>query len=441
MRLSTFISENLEPIMQEWEAFAATVVPNGGKTDSASLRDDAEAMLKAIAADLARPQSAHEQAEKSKGHREDETSAATEHGTDRQSSGFTLVATIAEYRALRASVTRLWQEVHLNKPATKSVIEDLIRFHEAMDQAISESTSSYSEAKEQQTRVYETILSSTPDLVSTFGLDGRFMYANAALVASLGVPIDQILGKKCSDLHIPAGVEQERIIQQIVLTKQSASCEMSYTTTSGAVGWHEYIYVPVLNEDGDIEAVAGTARDITERKAELHATWKNANFDALTGLPNRRRFLDLFERDVMHANRVGAPLALLFIDLDHFKEANDRLGHDAGDQILRLAAERIRLSVRETDTAARLGGDEFMVILQGVQDPKQVEIITEKIRQRLADGFEIGDETAHVSSSIGVTLCPQDASAPEQLIKNADQAMYAAKKAGRNQFCLYSSTS
>lgn len=440
MRLSVFISENLELILQEWEAFAATVVPNYGDSDSVSLRDDARAMLEAIVADLNSAQSGDDQEEKSKGHREEEATAAASHGTERHESGFTLVATMAEYRALRASVTRLWQETNVNQPATKIVIEDLIRFHEAIDQAISESTLSYSKAKEQQFRVYETILSSTPDLVSTFDLDGRFLYANAAMIATLGVPLDQVVGKSCSDLYIPDGDDHERIVQQVVSTKQPSSSEMSFKTSSGAMVWHEYIYVPVLNEEGDIEAVAGTARDISERKAELHASWEKANFDALTGLPNRRRFMDLLGRDVKYANRVGARLALLFIDLDHFKEANDRLGHDAGDVILQLAAERIRSCVRETDTAARLGGDEFTVILKDVQDPKDVETVTEHIRKLLADPFETADSTVHVSSSIGVSLCPQDASTLEQLIKNADHAMYAAKEAGRNQFRFYSST-
>ncbi len=438
MKLSAFISENLERIMQEWEDFAATLVPKGERMDPVSLRDDVKRLLESIAADVVRPRSAYNQAERSKVRRPDEYSAATAHGVDRQAAGFSLISTVAEYRALRASVTRLWQEKHLNQPAPTTGIEDVIRFDEAIDQAIAESVFSYSASHDQQARVFETILSSTPDLAFTFDLDGRVAYANQALIAALSLPRDQIVGKSFADLGMPNVADLQREIQQVIRTKQPYRCEIHHPTGSGAPAWHEYIFVPVLNDEGVVEAIAGTGRDVTERKADARAVWEMANFDAVTGLPNRRLFWDRLEHDVKHARRIGARLALLFIDLDHFKEANDRFGHQVGDRILRLAAARIRSCVRETDTAARVGGDEFTVILQDLNDPKQVEAISEKIRQQLAEPFGTGDEGAPISSSIGITLFPRDASTAEQLIKNADEAMYAAKSAGRNQFHWYS---
>jgi diguanylate cyclase (GGDEF)-like protein/PAS domain S-box-containing protein len=439
MRLSNFISENCETILQEWEEFAATLVPVSQETDSVMLRDHAKQMLETIAADLARPDTAFEKSEKSKGHRAQAVkTAAAIHGADRLASGFSLDAAVAEYRALRATVTRLWRERHFHLLEPETELDDLIRFNEAIDQAISESVTSYSFEKEQQTRVFDTILSSIPDLSYTFDLEGRFAYANKALTALFELPLDKIAGKNHFDLGLPHAVETHREIQQVIDTKRPSRGEVFFTPPSGKLGLYEYIFVPVLNKEGAVEAVAGTARDITERKAAEHVIWKKANFDMVTGLPNRRLFCDRLEQDVKHAKRIGAPLALLFIDLDHFKEANDRFGHDAGDLLLRLAAERILSCVRETDTAARLGGDEFTVILQDLREPEHVEIVAEKIRQQLADPFQIGDHTAHISASIGITLCPQDASTPEQLINNADQAMYAAKNAGRNRFSFFS---
>ncbi|MFZ6749610.1 diguanylate cyclase domain-containing protein [Undibacterium sp. Ren11W] len=153
---------------------------------------------------------------------------------------------------------------------------------------------------------------------------------------------------------------------------------------------------------------------------------------------NRRLFLDRLEQEVMHARRIGACTALLFIDLDHFKEANDQFGHEAGDQLLRLVTARFRLCTRETDTVARLGGDEFTIILQDLGDTKYVEFVAEKILTELSKPFHIFDHFIHISGSIGIALCPQDATQSEVLMKYADQAMYLAKNVGRNQVKFFS---
>ncbi|MFC6518913.1 diguanylate cyclase domain-containing protein [Undibacterium arcticum] len=197
-------------------------------------------------------------------------------------------------------------------------------------------------------------------------------------------------------------------------------------------------FVPAVDKEGVVEAVAGTARNITERKAAEEKNWQRANYDLLTGLPNRRLFLDRLEQDLKHAGRIGAPISLLFIDLDHFKEVNDKFGHDAGDLLLRLVTARLLSCIRDTDTVARLSGDEFTVILQDLRGTEDVELIAGKILTELASPFPIFSHTVHISASIGITLSPQDASTPDHLIKNADQAMYVAKKAGRNQFSFFS---
>jgi diguanylate cyclase (GGDEF)-like protein len=129
---------------------------------------------------------------------------------------------------------------------------------------------------------------------------------------------------------------------------------------------------------------------------------------------------------------------LLFIDLDYFKGINDRFGHEAGDSLLKQAAERIQSCVRESDTASRLGGDEFIVILENLQNPKHVEIVAEKIRQRLAEPFHIGNHTLQISVNIGVSLSPQDTTFANELINHADSAMYASKNKGRNQVNFFS---
>lgn len=441
MRLSDYILENLECILQEWEEFAATLVPAEQKMDKVMLRDHLKQMLEAIALDLAQPQTAHEKAEKSKGHAdsspENET-AASAHGTERLALGFSLNAAMAEYRALRASVTRLWQEALLNKPLPSTAMGDLIRFNEAVDQSINESVTSYSFEKEQQTRVFDTILSSSPDLSFTFALDGKFAYANKALTELLVLPADEIVGKNHFDLNIPNASELQREIQQVITSKKQFRGEMDYPTANGQIAFYDYILVPAFNQEGEVEAVAGTARNITDRKAIEDLNWQRANYDVLTGLPNRRLLGDRLEQDVKHAGRINAQIALLFIDLDHFKAANDNFGHDAGDILLRLAADRIRVCVRETDTVARLGGDEFTVILQGLGGIEHVELVAGKIVEAIAKPFEVSGHSVHISSSIGIAIFPDDASTPDQLLKNADEAMYLAKAEGRNKFHFFS---
>lgn len=212
---------------------------------------------------------------------------------------------------------------------------------------------------------------------------------------------------------------------------------MSVSVKSKKIQIYEYVFAPVIGTDGEIEAVAGTARDITARKTVEQHSWNAANYDFLTGLPNRRLFRDRLEQAVKHSERTGLPLALLFIDLDLFKKANDSLGHDGGDLLLRQTAQRIGPCIRGTDTASRIGGDEFTVILSEITQIKHVEILAREILNALASPFHILQNVVHISGSIGITISPQDGIEPQKLVSNADQAMYIAKSNGRNGFSFY----
>ncbi|MDP2170657.1 MAG: diguanylate cyclase [Rhodocyclaceae bacterium] len=177
--------------------------------------------------------------------------------------------------------------------------------------------------------------------------------------------------------------------------------------------------------------------DITEKKKSEQLIWRQANFDTLTGLPNRRMFHDRLEQGIKKAHRTDRHLALLFVDLDRFKEINDTLGHARGDLLLAEAAQRLTGCVRESDTVARLGGDEFTIILCELDDTRGIDRIAQAILQSLTSAFLLDDEPAHVSASIGITLYPEDATLAEDLIRNADQAMYAAKSQGRNRYSYF----
>jgi len=186
-----------------------------------------------------------------------------------------------------------------------------------------------------------------------------------------------------------------------------------------------------------IQQASNLASIAIERKRAEDMIWRQANYDAVTNLPNRRLFRDRLEQELRKTQRDGSVLALFFIDLDRFKEVNDTLGHDIGDLLLVEAAQRIRRCVRETDTVARIGGDEFTVILPQIDDIDRIEHVAEQIIEVLAESFPLGGEAVFVSASIGITLYPNDAEDAESLLKHADQAMYVAKNNGRNCFSYF----
>ena len=191
-----------------------------------------------------------------------------------------------------------------------------------------------------------------------------------------------------------------------------------------------------LSRVGDIfnEMADGFNALLDKHRAFESIIWKQANFDTLTGLPNRRMFLDRLGQEIKKAHRAELKVALLFIDLDEFKEINDTLGHTMGDILLKEVARRIGSCVRDSDTVARLGGDEFTVILSELGDTGNVERVIECIRHKLTEPFHLEDNIVYVSCSTGITLYPDDAADMEDMIKNADQAMYAAKNKGHNRF-------
>lgn len=198
--------------------------------------------------------------------------------------------------------------------------------------------------------------------------------------------------------------------------------------------------IALRHKDGSVFRYVGQFSDITEKKEKDELIHRQANYDLLTNLPNRRLFQDRLEHAIKLAHRKEQSLALLFIDLDHFKEINDTLGHAQGDVLLVEAARRISSCVREADTVARLGGDEFTVILPELGTPSQTTRIAASIVEKLVQPFYIVDEkTEHyISASIGIGFYPQDATKLADLLKCADKAMYAAKAAGRNRYIYYS---
>jgi diguanylate cyclase (GGDEF)-like protein/PAS domain S-box-containing protein len=206
----------------------------------------------------------------------------------------------------------------------------------------------------------------------------------------------------------------------------------------------EFIRINTIYDgNGEILNRVSLATDVTAKKESEETIWKQANYDELTGLPNRRMFHDRFHQEIKKTKRSKLPLALLYIDLDEFKEVNDVLGHYVGDILLIETAERLTSCVRESDTVAqlssiaRLGGDEFTIVLSEIKDISCIERIAQSILARLSEPYQLNQDTAYISASIGITIYPDDADNIETLMRNADQAMYAAKREGKNRFSYF----
>lgn len=199
-----------------------------------------------------------------------------------------------------------------------------------------------------------------------------------------------------------------------------------------------------MNNNNNCIAVIESSRDVTtyiKLQHELRKQKNNldyqAHHDALTGLANRVLFTDRLKQSIKKSKRNNSRLALLFIDLDHFKAINDSMGHDAGDDILKKVTRRLNDLIRKKDTFARLGGDEFTIIMEELGQDQNASILAKKILEVLALPFTFNERLLYISSSIGISLCPDDGSSSQDLLKYADAAMYKAKDEGRNNFQYY----
>jgi diguanylate cyclase (GGDEF)-like protein/PAS domain S-box-containing protein len=436
MRLADFIRAEIEPILQDWEAFAKTLL-SAKHMGKSGLRDHAKDMLLAIADDLDTPQSEKEQVAKSKGHEpvDDGETWAEIHGGDRHISGFSVMETVSEFRALRASVVSQWTKAYKNNQTHD--LEDLTRFHEAIDQAVAESLEQYATAKEMETRLFGAILLASPDPIYVLDLQGKFIYANKATADLFALEPKEIIGKSTFDLGFPFASDFQHNLEKVIADQSTHRGKFVHTFASGKGERFEYLLAPVLDEQQNTEATVCISRDITEQALAEEKIWHNAHHDLLTGLPNRRLFLDRLEQEVKHAKRSNLSLAVLFLDLDGFKDVNDTLGHDAGDHVLQLVAERLTNCVREEDTVARLGGDEFTVILTGVEQQQDSEIVAQAIIEAIALPYDLVQKSVHISASIGVAVYTENTTSFITMLEDADHAMYRAKKSGSNRIYFY----
>ena len=278
-----------------------------------------------------------------------------------------------------------------------------------------------------------------PECIKVISADGKLLQMNPAGLVMFETQNNPsaIIGQQTENLIIPENRQAFRNMNERVHKGETEQLVYQIESLKGNRRWVETHAVPLIDPFSGKTSILAVTHDITEKKQADETIWKHANFDSLTNLPNRRMFHDLLLHEIKVSDRSGCPLALLFLDLDHFKEVNDELGHQIGDTLLQEAANRIISCVREIDIVSRLSGDEFTVILSELEGKLSVEHIAEKIIRILNKPFKLGNDLAYISASIGISIYPDDAKNINDLIADADSAMYTAKNAGRNRFSYF----
>jgi diguanylate cyclase (GGDEF)-like protein/PAS domain S-box-containing protein len=269
-----------------------------------------------------------------------------------------------------------------------------------------------------------------PALISYFDRDRRLRFVNRMHRELTGVEPELLIG------HTIAETTGAKVAAQLSPRLEEAfeGRRVSFEMRAQGREW-QVTYVPATI-DGVVTGVYGLASDVTRLKEIEHELSRLARSDALTGLPNRRRFEEQIGEAIARSQRSGAPMALMYLDLDHFKQINDGFGHKGGDAVLQEFARRLRSCVREVDTVARLAGDEFVVLLEDLAAPSSVDAVVRKILAAMKPPFCVGEKSLAVSASIGVAIRGPGQEDADTLVQRADRALYSAKQRGRGSYVV-----
>lgn len=285
----------------------------------------------------------------------------------------------------------------------------------------------------------ETALAGVGNSVFITDAKANIVWVNRAFSVLSGFASGEVLGK--NPRIWSSGFQDAHFYQQFwhaIQTGRTWHGDIKNVRPDGSHYTVSQTVTPLRNAEGQVSHYVAILEDITQRRTEEERIKHTANYDLLTDLPNRNLFLDRLGQTLALGRRDGTSGALMFLDLDHFKEVNDQLGHAAGDKLLVTVAKRLREQVRESDTVARLGGDEFTVILPNVQDEGDAVRVASGIIEALGEPFAIAGTQAHIGVSIGIAFFPRDGHTVERVLSAADHAMYLSKGKGRNCYTFAS---
>ena len=265
---------------------------------------------------------------------------------------------------------------------------------------------------------------------------GTIEYANPYLYRMLGLGAERTSGADLAWFRLSGSVSRHQKMRSGLLAGKPWQEETQFRTASGDTLHVLESACPLRDAEGRVTHFIHFLQDLSFLKLS-ESLRSLAFYDSLTGLPNRNLFHDRLSLAMATARRTRNGFALLCIDIDHFKFVNDSFGHDAGDELLRQIAARMRGSLRKTDTLARMGGDEFVAILEQILDPELAEKMAEKLLASCRCDYELRGHRVRVTVSVGLSLYPRDGQEADGLLKRADLAMYRAKATGKNRYQLF----
>lgn len=286
---------------------------------------------------------------------------------------------------------------------------------------------------EKQLRLASTVFQTAIEAVMVLDAEKIIVAVNNAFTLITGYEENEVIGK--SPILLSSGHHSadfyEKMDRELIATGHWQG-EICNRRKSGEM-YYEWLSVTVIRDKlGQLESYVSIFSDISKRKKAEDKIYHQANYDSLTGLANRDLFIDRFDQSLALAKRDKTMLAILFIDLDGFKNINDTFGHSKGDLLLKNTAVRLQNAVRATDTVARLSGDEFAIMLCNDNDVYSNEKVAAKVLKKLAMPFQLEEKEAHITASIGIAIFPEDGQSSDALLAKADSAMYMAKEKGKN---------
>jgi diguanylate cyclase (GGDEF)-like protein/PAS domain S-box-containing protein len=283
-------------------------------------------------------------------------------------------------------------------------------------------------------RLHRAAVEKTANAIMIIDANGNIEWVNNAFVNQTLYRLDEVIGKKPKTLEVE---NHNNNLWQKVKSGEVWSGELTYRRKDGSTMILHQTVTPLLDGLHEITHYIAVSEDITERKANHQRIAFMATHDELTSLPNRNLLNDRLQQSIEHAKRQSLQMAVLFIDIDHFKYINDSLGHQVGDELLKILAVRLQSVLRKEDTVARFGGDEFVVLLPNITEVSYVKSIATKLLNKIKSPYEIMAHELLITGSIGISLYPADAQNSNDLIQQADSAMYLAKEQGRNNSQFY----